>query len=124
MPIKKLVKENFIYLAFRRGNASDLNDFRKELDKLVQSAERDIVVDLTKETAITEREIAMLAIAVKKLHGTPHRLRIIAAPVIYKRFENHNLGKADNVALYENHDALLAELNRSETDADTTDGNM
>ena len=122
MPIKKLEKEDFVYLAFRRDGAGDRYEFRRELDSLVQCDDRDIIVDLTAETSVTESGVALLAGVVKQLQGTSRSLRIIAPRAIYKRLENHNLGKAGNVSLYNDHAELLERLNTTEKAKDTKNG--
>ncbi len=122
MAIRKLEKDDFVYIVFRRSSMDDTREFEKMLNNLVKNDNRDIIVDLTVETSLTESEIALIAGVAKQLQGTPRCLRIIATHGIYKRFDNNNLAKADNVVLYkyhEDHAELLEGLDKEDTSKDT-----
>jgi anti-anti-sigma regulatory factor len=122
MPIKKLIKDQFVYIAFRKGDISEMNEFKRELAHVLKQDERDIVIDLSQETKISEAEVALLAGIIRQLQGSPRTLRIITTFASYTRLANHNLDKAENIQLYKNHDQLLQGLNQVAVPEEKGDG--
>ena len=111
MPFKKLEKETYVYVVYKRGEPGDFSLYRDELERLSKEDLRDIIVDLTPGEVITEGEIGILITALKHMQGTTRQLRIVAPPAMYERFALRNLHKANNIVLYNSHHILLNSLN-------------
>jgi hypothetical protein len=115
MPLEKLEKRGFVYIAYRRDHIKDFDKFRGALKEALKADKNmhDIVVDLTRDIMLTEGEVALLAAIIKELQGTTRHLRIIANEAIDKKLASTNLLKIENIIVYINHEQLLKDLNNS-----------
>ncbi len=115
MPLKILKKPGFYYVAYNRKEIENFVEFRTMLETLSKpdTRDRDIIVDLTKGTLITDGEFAVLANVVKRFRDTKRTLRIVASDGTKARFDATNLFKAGNVEIHFHHISLFESLNRS-----------
>jgi anti-anti-sigma regulatory factor len=115
MPLEKLDKTGFVYIAYRREHMKDFEQFKFALEETLKQDKtiRDIIIDLTKDKMLTEGEVALIAKVIQKLQGTSRRLRIIANPEIAAKLESTNLLKIKNIFAYTHHELLLADLNKN-----------
>ncbi|MBN1127789.1 MAG: hypothetical protein JXA71_02310 [Chitinispirillaceae bacterium] len=113
MSVKELEKDGFVYLAYHRKGYEDFLLFRKALVHFLQSGSKhkDIVIDMTKNSSISEIEIALLANTVRQFQGSERQLRIIASRDVRAKLEAINLFMAGNSMIFESHEALLETLN-------------
>ena len=114
MPLKVLKKPGFYYVAYYRKEIDDFVDFRIMLETLSKpdTMDRDIIVDLTKSTTVTDGEFTILANVVKRFQGTKRTLRIVTNNAIKNKFDTTNLFKVGNVELHADHIALFESLSR------------
>jgi MFS superfamily sulfate permease-like transporter len=113
MPISKLEKPNFIYIAYRRGGFKDFTDFRATLEEAIRqtSGLRDIIIDLTKDDYLTDGEVTLITDVAKRLQSSSHQVRIVATGAVKRRLTSSG-GMSDikNATVYENHEALRESL--------------
>ncbi len=115
MPLTRLEKTGFVYVAYRRNLVDDFLQFQKTMDDEAKdrASPRDIVLDLTKDDSLTEGELGIIAKVVKRFGGTKRKLRIIANHPIMQKIKLSNLHTVDSVLTYDSHAALLAAINRA-----------
>lgn len=115
MPLEKIEKPGFVYIAYRRKDHNDFDAFKTTLEALKKQdlTIENIVIDLTRDKMLTEGEIALIAKTIQKLQGTSCSLRIIASAEIAEKLESTNLLKIKNIFVYTNHEALLEDLNKN-----------
>jgi anti-anti-sigma regulatory factor len=111
MPFIRLELDGYIYIGYRRNDFHDFNKYRDVLEQVSRKDDRDIVVDFSFSDTISEGEVGVLMSVVKAFQGTSRQLRIISSPALYKRFQNRNLHRADNVLFYQDHEFLQSDLN-------------
>lgn len=120
MPLEKIEKPGFVYIAYRRNNIKDFSIFKTALETSLKQDQNlhDIIIDLTRDKMLTEGEIALIATVIKKIQGTARNLRIIACEEIRQKLESTNLLKIQNITAYTNHEALLEDMNKSRQNAE------
>jgi hypothetical protein len=114
MPVRKITKENFTYIAFRRSHPGDTGVFKREMENIVSTCTSDIIVDLSREPLVTDGEMAVLVRAAKALQETNRTLRVMVAPANSKRLEAKRLHNEGNIAFYNDYSALLKVMNSPE----------
>jgi hypothetical protein len=117
MPLKKLEKPGFYYIAYCRRDIDDFVEFKMTLDGLSKkdTLDRDIIVDLTKDENITDGEFTVLGNVLKKFRTSRRFLRIVLNDTIKPKFDSADIFKTGNVELYSNHMMLFEALSRSQT---------
>lgn len=112
--MKVLKKPGFYYVAYNRTEIDDFVIFRTMLETLskTDTMDRDIIVDLTKDSSVTDGELMVLANVIKRFLGTKRTLRIVANEQTRTKFDTTNLFRAGNVEIYADHIALLETLSR------------
>jgi hypothetical protein len=118
MPLLRIEKPGFLYLAYRMKSFADFVEFKKILEMSVkETKDRDLVVDLSKNYLITEEEVEELWNVLKRFYATGGYLRIIAHKSIKKKLEAMNIPALESIILYENcllaFNALLEECSRA-----------
>ena len=115
MPLDKIEKPGFVYIAYRRKNNNDFDAFKTTLETLIKQdlTIENIVIDLTRDKMLVEGEIALIAKTLQRLQGTSCNLRIIAGGEIAEKLESTNLLRINNIFAYTNHKALLEDLNNT-----------
>jgi hypothetical protein len=115
MPLKVLKKPGFYYVAYYRKEIDDFVGFRTMLETLskTDTLDRDIIVDLTKGTTVTDGEFTILANVVKRFQGTKRTLRIVTNDEIKAKIDSTNMLKAGNVEIHSHHISLFESLGRS-----------
>jgi hypothetical protein len=112
MPIKKLEKASFVYMAYSRKTPDDFLAFRKELVSCATiSKNKDIVLDLTDDDTIGDGEVLLLTNIANSFSGTQRKIWVLAPKAVQQKLENQHLFKTGNAAGYENRDDLLKNLN-------------
>lgn len=117
MPLQKLEKPGFIYIAYRRDGARDFLELKNVLEKscLHDPSLRDIIIDLTKHASLTHGEISLLMNFLKDLQGDKRRLMIITNSHIKRKFVDANIHILKNVNVFDNHADFFASLKEPAT---------
>jgi anti-anti-sigma regulatory factor len=102
MPVKKSTTEQFIHIRYKREDFEDFNQFKKELEDMINSevGERDVVVDFSESSGVASSEIGLLVRLINKFKGTARYLRIVGNEQITKTLLLTNIDKLGNLIIY------------------------
>jgi hypothetical protein len=103
MPVRKIEKPDFIYLAYRRRSFAEFIELKNAIESAMKEAkERDIIIDLSQDYMITEEEMELLMKVLSQFRGTSRHLKIIANNSTKQKLETMNAFKTGNIFIYEN----------------------
>jgi hypothetical protein len=103
MPVRKIEKPDFIYLAYRRSGLAEFIDLKNAIESAMKEAkERDIIIDLSQDYMIAEEEMELLMKVLRQISGTSRHLKIIANNSTKQKLETMNVFKTGNIFIYEN----------------------
>jgi hypothetical protein len=114
MPVKTLEKKEFIYIVYRRGGIIDFLDFRNAVDSStkIPARRKNLIIDLSKNGPITESEINVLVLAMRKFMGTSLTLFVIAGQKTREKLQSTRLADAPGVRIFDDHPELFAALKK------------
>jgi hypothetical protein len=114
MPLKKIEKDELVYLVYRRDSHNDFEDLRKQLEIFTTDTTmvlKDIAIDFSASQRIYDGEMNCIIAVVKRFYGTNRHVRIVAQKSIVEKLKELRLTKAGNLLLYETHGEFLKDLN-------------
>ena len=114
MPLEKLQKPGFVYIAYRRNNIGDFSIFKSAIEASIKDGQnlQDIIIDLTKYPVLTDGEAGLLTKAIQRLQGTSRHIRIIAGNRVKEKLESINAQAIKTAVIYPSHEQFLEAFNK------------
>ena len=113
MPLQKLEKNTFVYLAYCRKSPDDFTQFRKEIVSCITSDKhrRDVVIDMLEEQSIGNNEVLLLSNVIRGLLDVKRHIHIVAQAGMKQKLDDAHLFENGIAIFYSNHDELIKVLN-------------